>query len=251
MKKIARVISLDIDLLKKQELVDLLTTKASRRQSSYLCVANVHMVIEAYTDKTFANCVNSADWTIADGVPLVWYNSKINHVMQERIAGMDLLPELLKVAQENDQSVFFYGGTTDMLEKTQEYLTMTYPVLKVAGMYSPAFSPTQTNKEDLEIIENINRSAANWVVVILGCPKQERWMYKMKGKINSVMVGIGGSLPVMINMQSRAPKWMQRNGLEWAYRLYQEPKRLFKRYATTNSWFLFLFLKDMLFKPNR
>jgi N-acetylglucosaminyldiphosphoundecaprenol N-acetyl-beta-D-mannosaminyltransferase len=102
--------------------------------------------------------------------------------------------------------------------------------------------------EEREVIEKINASGANIVFVVLGCPKQEKWMASMKGKIKAVMIGIGGALPVMIGMHKRAPGWMQENGLEWFYRFYLEPKRLFKRYAVTNSVFVYLICKEIVKK---
>jgi N-acetylglucosaminyldiphosphoundecaprenol N-acetyl-beta-D-mannosaminyltransferase len=118
-----------------------------------------------------------------------------------------------------------------------------YPVLKLVGLYSPPFRAL--TKEE-EVILNINASGAGFVFVALGCPKQEKWMAAMKGRINACMVGIGGALPVMIGMQKRAPVWMQKASLEWLYRLIQEPQRLFKRYAVTNTMFIVLLFTQWL-----
>ncbi len=92
----------------------------------------------------------------------------------------------------------------------------------------------------------INRSKANLVFVALGCPKQEIWMSRMKGEIQAVMLGVGGAFPMLVGVEKRAPKWMQENGLEWFFRLAQDPKRLFKRYLVTNSWFIYLLMKEKL-----
>lgn len=116
-------------------------------------------------------------------------------------------------------------------------------MLKQAGFYSPPFREL-TPVENEKIISRINTSGAGIVFVILGCPKQEKWMAAMKGKINSCMIGIGGALPVLVGLQKRAPVWMQGVGMEWLYRLYQEPTRLYKRYAITNTLFFFVFLKE-------
>jgi N-acetylglucosaminyldiphosphoundecaprenol N-acetyl-beta-D-mannosaminyltransferase len=108
-------------------------------------------------------------------------------------------------------------------------------------MYSPPFREL-TAAEEGEVAAKINASGARLVFVILGCPRQERWMARMKGRVDALMVGVGGALPVLIGMQRRAPVWMQRNGLEWLYRLMQEPRRLFWRYAVTNTVFCWLFI---------
>lgn len=215
---------------------------ATSRKSSYICVANVHMLVEAYKDKQFAELVNNADIITPDGMPLVWSFKLLYGIKQSRVAGMDLLPDLLKHAQQNQISVYFYGGTKAIINKTREVLALRYPTLPVAGLYSPPFrSLTEAEQED--IVQNIRKSKAQLVFVVLGCPKQEKWMASMHGKINACMVGIGGALPVLIGAQKRAPMWMQNSGLEWLYRFFQEPSRLAKRYLVTNSIFLWLLFK--------
>lgn len=218
---------------------------AESRNSSYICVANVHMLIEAHKDKRFGQVVNNADLVTPDGMPLakgleIMYGEK-----QDRVAGMDILPDLLKISEREKLKVFFYGGTQKMLDETERFCGNEYSKLKIVGLISPPFREL-TDKEELKYINEINSSGANFLFVALGCPKQEKWMASMKGRINTCMIGIGGALPVMIGMQKRAPKWMQNASLEWMYRFGQEPKRLFKRYIYTNSLFLYLFSKEYL-----
>ncbi|KEO71825.1 WecB/TagA/CpsF family glycosyltransferase [Anditalea andensis] len=237
-----KLIAIDIDMGSYQDFIYRLVGLASYRTSSYTCVANVHMLVEAYKNKDFAKVVNQADVITPDGMPIAKGMNLIYGVQQDRVAGMTLLPDLLHASLKHDLSVFFYGGTAEMLYQTEKYCKKTLPGLKIAGVYSPPFRPL-TAAEETEIIDRINASGAHFVFVALGCPKQEKWMASMKGRINACMVGIGGSLPVMIGMQKRAPDWMQRNSLEWLFRLTQEPKRLFKRYAITNHTFLYLLFR--------
>jgi N-acetylglucosaminyldiphosphoundecaprenol N-acetyl-beta-D-mannosaminyltransferase len=166
-------------------------------------------------------------------------------IKQDRVAGMDLLPDLLSAAEHKNISVAFYGGTEEMLDKTREFIKSKYPKLEIAKMFSPPFRPLNPGEED-SIVKIFRESDAQMIFVVLGCPKQERWMISMKDRIPSLMIGIGGALPVLIGMNKRAPVWMQRSGLEWIYRLSQEPKRLFKRYLTTNSLFIYLVFKEKL-----
>jgi N-acetylglucosaminyldiphosphoundecaprenol N-acetyl-beta-D-mannosaminyltransferase len=212
---------------------------SKKEASASVCIANVHMIVTAYQDKQFGPAVRTADIVTPDGLPLTWAMRLLYGIRQPRVAGMDLLPDLIKAAVTNDIPVFFYGGTPDMLEKTRGYLQTTYKQLAIAGMYSPPFRPL-TPQEEQQVADTINHSGAKMVFVVLGCPKQEKWMAAMKNRINSVMIGVGGALPVLIGMQKRAPEWMQKNGLEWLYRLGQEPKRLFTRYAVTNTLFVLL-----------
>lgn len=232
-------LSLKISLGPYRAFIDRITELAHNRQSSYVCVANVHMLIEAKKDRSFRRAIIGADVVTPDGMPLARALKLLYGITQDRVAGMDLLPDLLAQAEKDDLSVFFYGGSSTMLEHTTAYTALNYPHLKLAGSYSPPFRPL-SNKEMEEVAQLITVSAANIVFVVLGCPKQEKWMYQMKGRIPAVMVGIGGALPVLIGEQKRAPKWMQKYSLEWSYRLVQEPRRLFKRYLITNSSYLIL-----------
>lgn len=244
-----RIISIDVSFGKYFDFVDTIINLARRKISSYVCVANVHMLVEASNSTSFKDVVNSADIVTPDGMPLAKSFKLLYNQCQERVDGMSLLPSLLERAEHERLSVYFYGGSQAMLDKTQEFLLSKHPRLILAGMYSPPFRPL-SNEEKEQIVLNINSSRADLVFVVLGCPKQEKWMNEMKGRIKCVMIGIGGALPVLVGMQKRAPKWMQDNSLEWLYRLIQEPRRLFMRYLTTNSMFIYLLLKEKLGSSN-
>lgn len=233
-----QLISINITTGAYRNFVDELV-EMSEKRSSYTCVANVHMLVEAYSNRSFASIVNNADMITPDGMPLTWGLKLLHGVSQDRVAGMDLLPDILKESERKSIPVYFYGGTESMLARIRERIPKRYPLLKVAGMFSPPFRDTSPAEIALTA-QFINNSGAKIVFVVLGCPKQELWMATMKNKINATMIGVGGALPVLLGIQKRAPRWMQRSGLEWLYRLCQEPRRLFKRYAVTNTIFLFL-----------
>ncbi|HUC81400.1 MAG TPA: WecB/TagA/CpsF family glycosyltransferase [Flavisolibacter sp.] len=227
--------------------VDTIVEKARLGESSYACVANVHMLIETHKNYDFAKLVNGASLVAPDGKPITWALRLVHNVRQDRVAGMDLLPDLLRLAEKRGLPVYFYGGTEAMLRQTEDYMKQSFPRLQVAGMYSPPFRALTSEEED-EIAARINASGAKLVIVVLGCPKQEKWMAAMKGRVQAYMVGLGGALPVLIGMQKRAPVWMQKTGFEWLYRLMQEPRRLLSRYVVTNSLFLLLFCKAYMQK---
>jgi N-acetylglucosaminyldiphosphoundecaprenol N-acetyl-beta-D-mannosaminyltransferase len=245
MLKKKRLIAIDISRGTYKEFVSAILSFAKAKTSSYVCVANVHMVMEAYENPHFATIVNNADLVTPDGMPLTKAIKAIYNEDQERVDGMSLLPILLSESEKNDFSVYFYGSSQKLLDDTSKHLSVHYPKLKVAGLYSPPFRKL-TPEEDKEVEEKITASGANIVFAVLGCPKQETWMASMKGKIPAVMLGIGGALPVLVGQQKRAPIWMQKNSLEWLYRLAQEPSRLFKRYFKTNTMFLYLMAKEKL-----
>lgn len=216
---------------------------ASKKEPADICVANVHMFVEAHKNQDFLSIINAASMVTPDGKPLTWALRILYGIKQDRVAGMDLLPDLLHRMEQEHMAVFFYGGSQKMLDSTSAYIHKKYPALKIAGSFSPPFRPI-TAQEQQEVITNINQANPHVVFVILGCPKQEKWMAAVKGSIHAVMIGVGGALPVMIGLQKRAPVWMQNAGLEWLYRLMQEPGRLFKRYAVTNSVFIWIIVKE-------
>ena len=248
MKK--NLLGIGVTLGRYSSFVSQLSALAKLRQSCYVCVANVHMLIEARSDARFADVVNGAKIVTPDGMPLAKSFRLLYGIGQDRVAGMDLLPDLLTAAAEENIAVYFYGSTPEVLERTQSYCNNNLPHLNLAGMHSPPFR-TLSAVEENNVVEDINASGAGFVFVALGCPKQEKWMASMQGRINACMIGIGGALPVMVGMQKRAPKLMQTLSLEWLYRMAQEPKRLVGRYSKTNFLFLYLVMREMIRIPFR
>ncbi|MBT9314753.1 WecB/TagA/CpsF family glycosyltransferase [Leptothoe spongobia] len=225
--------------------VDTMVGWARQRLSKAVCVANVHMLVEAKCNKKFARVLHRADMLTPDGMPLVWITSRLRKRQQERVAGMDILLSLCEKATQENISVFFLGSTPDVLWSMEQRLNKEFPDLKVVGMESPPFRPL-TIEEDESLVQRLNSSGAGLVLVALGCPKQEWWMYNHKGRVKAVMVGLGGVFPVFAGQQKWAPVWVQKNGLEWLYRLVQEPRRLWKRYAKTIPLFLLLAFKQLV-----
>jgi N-acetylglucosaminyldiphosphoundecaprenol N-acetyl-beta-D-mannosaminyltransferase len=239
------IISIDVSFGSYNQFVGAIINQASAKISAYVCVANVHMLLEAHQSPQFKEVVDGAFLVTPDGMPLAKAFKALYGFDQERVDGMSLLPALLQQAEQECLSVYFYGGTQSMLDKTADFVTRSYPELTIAGTYSPPFRDLSDIEMD-EIASEITASGANLVFVVLGCPKQEKWMYQMKGRIPCTMVGIGGALPVLVGIQKRAPGWMQKNSLEWLFRLNQEPKRLFKRYLKTNTYFLYLMAQSRI-----
>lgn len=229
-----------VTALSFQEHVDLLALWARARESRVVCVANVHMMVEAARDSEFAGVVDRADVVSPDGMPLVWLMRQSGVPAQERVAGMDLLPALCARAAGDGTPVFFLGSTPGILEAIRRRLERELPAVKIAGMESPPFRPL-TREEDAKLTQRIVASGAAFVFVSLGCPRQERWMDVHRHQIGAVMVGLGAAFAVYAGIEPRAPRWMQRAGLEWLYRLRREPHRLWRRYLFTNvsfAWYL-------------
>lgn len=218
---------------------------ASTRESKSVCVANVHMLMEAHWNPKFSSILKNADLVTPDGMPLVWMMKLMGASKQNRIAGMDILVSLCQLAPQRDIGVFFVGSETKILEKMRTKLEQEFPELKIVGMEPLPFHPLLPPEDDT-VIQKIQESGAGIVLVSLGCPKQEYWMYQNKDKIPAVMIGLGGVFPMLAGIHKRAPLWMQNLGLEWFYRLIQEPGRLWIRYLRTNPTFIALALRQLL-----
>ncbi len=225
--------------------IELMLKWASERKSSYVCVANAHMLVEAESEPTFRSVLQRADLVTPDAMPLVWMLRLLGVRNQDRVAGMDIFFEICKIAQEKELSVFFLGSVPEILSDIKQFLTFDFPKLIIAGMEPFPFRPMAL-EEDIAVTQKINSSGANIVFVSLGCPKQEYWMAQHKGQINSVMIGLGGVFPVYARTVRRSPEWVKESGLEWLYRLIQEPNRLWKKYSTTIPLFVWLAVKQLL-----
>ncbi len=231
------------------EQVDAIVRLGAAHESSYVCCVNAHMTAEA-RDPAFNKVVNGADLATPDGMPVLLAMRWLNRVKQERVAGNDLMPALLEAAAEHELTVFLYGGSEQVQATIMERARAQWPGIRFAGAYAPPFGPLEALDLEKEA-QRINASGAHIVMVSLGCPKQERFMQAMHGRVNAVMLGLGGAFLLYAGVDSRAPAWMRRFALEWLYRLALEPKRLWKRYLVTNSVFIVLFFRSLLHRTFR
>ena len=244
MKKV-KIIKSMISTGSYDDFVEKLLNLCEVKESSYVCVSNVHMNIEANDSKSFLDIVNGADVTTPDGMPIAKAIKYIHGIEQDRVAGMDLMPSLMQRCEEEQKSIFLYGSTEQVLEKILTKAKLEFPQLSI-GAYAPPFRELSL-VEKQETVDAINREEYDFVFVALGCPKQEKWMAEHKGLVHSCMVGLGGALEVYAEVKVRAPQWVQNYSLEWLYRLIQDPKRLWKRYMYTNNKFIVLFVKQFLY----
>jgi N-acetylglucosaminyldiphosphoundecaprenol N-acetyl-beta-D-mannosaminyltransferase len=214
---------------------------------SYVCFANVHMLVEAHQDKSFQKLINEANIVAPDGKPLSVFLKLSEGIKQDRVCGMDILPDLLKKAEESSESVYFYGTTDELLKTIVQKARNEFPTLRIAGYHAPPFR-VLSDKEDAIITEKIRKTKPDLVFVSLGCPKQEKWMAEHKNKLNACLLGLGQAFKVYAGEEKRLPKWMRDLSLEWAYRLCLEPARLWRRYMYTNSYFLLLVIRHLIIR---
>lgn len=238
-----RVLTADISVGSFDDHIAAFAALGAAHVSSYVCCVNAHMTVEA-RDPDFARVVNGADFATADGVPVLRLMNRYHKVAQHRVAGNDIMPALLEKAAHSGLSVYLYGGTSAIHERIISRAKRELPALRIAGCYAPPFAPLEQMDLDQEA-KRIDLSGANIVMVSLGCPKQERWMAAMKGRVRGVMLGLGGAFLLYAGMDTRAPKWMRDLSLEWMYRLWLEPGRLWKRYLVTNTIFLSMVIRSL------
>lgn len=233
-----------IDAISFQQAIERICAWSLARESRYVCITNVHSVVTGGQDNEFAKVLAEADMCTPDGAPVAWLMRKQGHAHQQRVNGPDLMWQYCAHAEQTGESFFLFGGEERTLDILQAKLAQEFPHLKIAGAISPPFRKL-TEQEDAAIVAQINASGAGVVWVSLGCPKQEKWMAAHKGKINAVMVGVGAAFDYHAGTITRAPLWMQRNGLEWFHRLCSEPRRLWKRYLVTNTVFVMKAAKQL------
>lgn len=228
-----------------KDFIDEIIWYAHSKIPSYVCFANVHMVIEAHRDKSFRKLINEANLVAPDGKPLSAFLRISEGLKQDRVCGMDVMPDLLKQAEASGESVYFYGSTDDLLKKIVRKAKKEFPTLKISGYYSPPFRML-SKREDEAITEKIRKAEPDLIFVSLGCPKQEKWMAEHKDKFHACLLGLGQAFKVYAGVEKRLPKWMRDLSLEWIYRFVQEPGRLWKRYMYTNSFFLYLVARHLV-----
>jgi N-acetylglucosaminyldiphosphoundecaprenol N-acetyl-beta-D-mannosaminyltransferase len=218
--------------------------QSGRSHGNYLCVANVHSIMSSRRSDGLRAALNSSFLTVPDGMPLVWAGRFLGHPMRERVAGPDLMLDLIRISEHEGFTHFFYGSSKEVLTVLEKKLRERFPGIKIVGSLAPPFR-SLTLKEDQEMVEAINAAAPNILWVGLGAPKQELWMAEHHGRLNvPVMIGVGAAFDFHAGSKRRAPLWMQKSGLEWAWRLSQEPGRLWRRYLIDDLPFFWYILKQ-------
>jgi len=218
------------------------------RKSVYVCVAPVSTVIDCQDDPDYKNIINAADMVTPDGMPLVWLAKKGGYNQVDRTYGPDLMQLICKQGEERGYKHFFYGGSRETARSLTTALKGKFPRISITGEYTPGLLAVKQKETDL-VIEQINQSGADILWVGLGSPKQDFWMDLHRHEIQvPVMIGAGAAFDFLSGTKPQAPRWMQRSGLEWIFRLCCEPRRLWKRYLIGNSRFIFLLLTRKLFK---
>jgi N-acetylglucosaminyldiphosphoundecaprenol N-acetyl-beta-D-mannosaminyltransferase len=214
------------------------------QRGRYVCVANVHVTMEALDDEDYLGVLGEASMVTTDGMPLVWLLRALGH-SAERVYGPALTRELLAQAAPRCVPVGFFGSDEKTLGTLIGRLRSEYPTLDIRAAISPPFREL-TPEDDRRFCKQLADSGAQIVFVGLGCPKQEIWMSRNASRLPAVLVGVGAAFDFIAGTKPTAPQLLQRVGLEWAFRLASEPRRLWRRYAKHNPHFVIRALGDVL-----
>lgn len=238
MKHSMLILGVPVSITNMADAVKRILIWAKSSKASYICVRDVHGIMRAQDDKKFLDIHLGADLVVPDGMPLVWigrlkYGRKIG-----RVSGADLVDEVCKHSVPHELRHYFYGGKPGVAVEMAKYLCEKYPGLQIVGTYSPPFGPLSI-EDDIKITREIAQLKPHIIWTGLSTPKQEYWMHEHVGRAgNGVFIGVGAAFDYHAKQLRRAPRWMQLSGLEWLFRLIQEPKRLWRRYLVLAPCFL-------------
>lgn len=209
-----------------------------RQGSHFIAVTGMHGVTEAQQDISFKTILNGADLVIPDGMPLVWVARLRGHPLKRRVYGPELMLTFCEQTAHCGYRHFLYGAAPGVPEQLGHILVTRFPGMRIAGSYSPPYRPL-TPSEEMQVLKMINETAADVLWVGLSTPKQERWMWKYRTRLNvPVMVGVGAAFDFAIGRVKQAPRWIRELGFEWLFRLCQEPRRLWRRYLVSGPKFV-------------
>ncbi len=239
------ILPIRVDNTNYKDTANRILTWAVSEEKRYICFANVHMVMEAHRDDHFRKIINKSDLVTPDGMPLVWTMRILGLKNQTRVYGPTLTLKLCDAASRIGLPVGFYGGSPLAIKKMVRNISNRFPSLRIDYQSSPPFRSLKA-EEDKAAIQRINNSGIKILFVGLGCPKQEHWMFNHLGKINAIMIGVGAAFDYHAGLKKQAPSWMMRMGLEWLFRLFHEPRRLWRRYLFNNPRFLYLVGRQIL-----
>ncbi len=233
-----------ISVTEPEDAVEAVIDRVSSGEGGYICFSNVHTVVTAMKDHKLRKITNQSFMSMPDGKPLSLVGRVRDKLPVDQVAGPDFMPNFFSSAKGIKH--YFYGSTPDTLEKLRENFSGLYPEAVIVGACSPPFRELAS----LEIennLDSISKSGADVIWVGLGAPKQEYWMAKHWEQLKpAVLLGVGAGFDFHAGVKSRAPEWMKKYSLEWLYRLYREPGRLWKRYFYTNTIFVLVIVKQLL-----
>jgi N-acetylglucosaminyldiphosphoundecaprenol N-acetyl-beta-D-mannosaminyltransferase len=240
------VVGIPLGLIDYNGALDWIESMVQTRQRGYVCVCNVHAVMASAEDPELHAALMGSSLNVPDGQPLVWALKLLGHSLDDRVYGPELMAQYCARAVSSGQRMYLYGGRNQgALVQLALNLRQRYPGVRIVGGYSPPHRPLAT-EERAAVVKEINGSRADVVWVGIGVPKQEKWMAEMRAELEApVLVGVGAAFDFHAGLVPQAPNWLQESGLEWAYRLAHEPRRLWRRYTRYNPRFVGAFARQL------
>jgi N-acetylglucosaminyldiphosphoundecaprenol N-acetyl-beta-D-mannosaminyltransferase len=219
--------------------VEVIETAIAEQRRAYVCVTGVHGIMEAQRDPSLVQVFRNAMLVLPDGMPTVWIGHLEGFRNMDRVFGPDLMLIIAARSELTRYSHFLYGGGPGVAERLRDVLLYQFPSIRILGTFTPPFRPL-TSDEEATLVSAVNRLAPDIVWVGISTPKQERFIAHYLPRLNTrVLVGVGAAFDFLIGKINDSPQWIKRSGLQWAHRLLQEPRRLWKRYLVNNPQFIF------------
>ena len=239
------LLGVQIDPYSLDQFLQKLEQRMQRGKGAYVVTPNVDHMVQLKTDEHFREIYRQANFVVPDGMPLIWASRWLGKALPERIAGADLFPRLCTLAAEQDYSIFLLGSTVGVCSGVISKLKKSHPKLKIAGFYSPPFGFEKCRNEMERMVRVLRRTKPDIVFVGLGAPKQEKLIWYLRSKVPvKLFLGVGAAFDFFSGEKKRASRWLQKAGLEWAFRLCCEPGRLWKRYLVDDPRFFWWVAKE-------
>jgi N-acetylglucosaminyldiphosphoundecaprenol N-acetyl-beta-D-mannosaminyltransferase len=241
------VVGVPLAIIDYEETLRTIDAMVAERRPGYICACNVHTVMASHEDGELRAALASPyALNVPDGQPLVWAINALGHPLTDRVYGPELMARACARAAQNNHRLYLYGGRdSDALVQLGANLRRRFPGVNIVGGYAPPFRPLSA-EERAAVVEEINEAEPDVVWVGIGVPKQEKWMAAMRADLEApVLVGVGAAFDFHAGLVPQAPPWLQRRGLEWAYRLVHEPRRLWRRYLRYNPRFVAAFARQL------
>jgi N-acetylglucosaminyldiphosphoundecaprenol N-acetyl-beta-D-mannosaminyltransferase len=225
------ILGVHVSAINMTQALETIESWITNQNPHYVCVTSAHGVLECQRDPGLRQIFNHSGMTTPDGMSLVWLLRLHGHRQASRVYGPEIMLSVCRLSLERGWRHFFYGAAPGVAAELAKRLATQFPGLQIAGTYSPPYHPLAA-EEDREVIDRINASGGDIIWVGISTPKQEQWMAEHIGKLTApVLIGVGAAFDFLSGRKKQAPRWMQRSGLEWFFRLATEPQRLWKRYA--------------------
>ncbi len=241
------ILGVEVDRVDMDSAISRMEQLIAGRGSHQVVVLNLNSVMAARTDRRFRRACRDASLVLPDGVPLLWASRFLGRPIPGRVAGPDLLRELSRTAARRGYSCYLLGSTPEVLDLLSRRLVSDCPGLRISGAYAPPMCRRFSPEINREIARRVNEAHPDILWVSMGAPKQEKWIHEVMGTLDArLLIGAGGAFEMHSGSVRRAPRWMQKTGLEWLHRFYKEPGRLFSRYFVKGApFFLLLFMQGL------